>query len=297
MLSAILGGSSAGVPPAVRRASRPPCWCYFAAALAILAVSGAAAAQQAVQPPFSPQVLQQQGLKALLERAGEENAHFLEQFSEVKCTELVTQEVLNKNGKVEAKQQSTFDYLAILTSAGGNLSLSESRLPVKQGKQVDKNVPLLVSNGFATLFLVFHPYYQGSFQFTTLGDDLIAGQQFARVGFRHIPGTRSPMAMVLRGREYPLDLEGTAWINPVSGVIAKITAGLENGLPDLGLQQLQTEVQFAPVPFRDVAETSWFPVVATIDVETPKQHWRNTHRFTDYKRFSVSTEEAVANKQ
>lgn len=268
----------------------------LSAILAALALSTIAPAQHTA-PPFSQQVLQQQGLKALLERAGEENAHFLEQFSEVKCTELVTQEVLNKNGKVEAKQQSTFDYLAILTSAGGNLSLSESRLPVKQGKQVDKNVPLLVSNGFATLFLVFHPYYQGSFQFTALGDDLIAGQQLTRVGFRHIPGTRSPMAMVLRGREYPLDLEGTAWINPASGVIAKITAGLENGLPDLGLQQLQTEVQFAPVPFRDVAETSWFPVVATVDVETPKQRWRNTHRFTDYKRFSVSTEEAVANKQ
>jgi hypothetical protein len=104
------------------------------------------------------------------------------------------------------------------------------------------------------------------------------------------------MALVLRGREYPLDLAGTAWIDPSSGAIAKITAGLENGLPDLGLQELQSEVEFAPVSFRNVAEASWFPVVATIDVETPKQHWRNVHRFTDYKRFSVSTEEAVSNK-
>jgi hypothetical protein len=267
------------------------------AVLAALALTGVALAQQPQAQPFQPQVLQEQGLKALLARVGQENSHFLEQFSEVKCTELVTQEVLNPKGKIEAKQESTFDYLAILTSAGGNLNLSESRLPVKQGKQVDKNVPLLVSNGFATLFLVFHPYYQGSFQFSALRDDVIAGQQFTRVGFRHIPGTRSPMAMVLRGREYPLDLEGTAWIDPASGAIAKISAGLESGLPDLGLQQLQTEVQFAPVSFRGVAEPSWFPVVATIDVETPKQHWRNIHRFTDYKRFSVSTEEAVANKQ
>jgi hypothetical protein len=38
-------------------------------------------------------------------------------------------------------------------------------------------------------------------------------------------------------------------------------------------------------------------VVATIDVETPKQHWRNIHRFTEYKRFSVSTAAAVSNKQ
>jgi hypothetical protein len=267
------------------------------AGIAAFVLTGIAFAQQAARQPVDNSVLLQQSLKALVERTGEQTAHFLEQFSDVKCTELVSQEKLDSKGKVEAKQESTFDYLAILTSAGGNLSLSESRLPVKQGKKADKNVSMLVSNGFATLFLVFHPYYQGSFQFTALSDDTIAGRQLARISFRHIPGTRSPMAMVLRGREYPLDLAGTAWIDPASGVIVKIAAGLENGLPDLGLQQLQTEVQFSPVPFRDTSETSWFPVVATIDVETPKQHWRNVHRFTDYKRFSVSTEEAVSNKQ
>ncbi|HLK34843.1 MAG TPA: hypothetical protein VKT29_17230, partial [Terriglobales bacterium] len=235
-------------------------------------------------------------LKTLLTRTGEETSRFLDQFSEVKCTELVTQEKLGKNGKVEVKRDSTFDYLAILTSAAGSLSLSESRLAVKQSK-VDKNVSLLVSNGFATLFLVFHPYYQSSFQFTALPDEVAGGRQLVRVGFRHIPGTRSPMALVLRGREYPLDLSGTAWIDPATGAIAKIAGGLENGIQDLGLQTLQTEVQFAPVSFRDMQETYWFPMVAIIDVETPKQHWRNIHRFTDYKRFPVSTEEAVANKQ
>jgi hypothetical protein len=30
------------------------------------------------------------------------------------------------------------------------------------------------------------------------------------------------------------------------------------------------------------------PVSATIDVETPRQHWRNVHRFTQYKRFSAT---------
>ncbi|HSB76700.1 MAG TPA: hypothetical protein VLC12_13675 [Terriglobales bacterium] len=262
------------------------------AAAAVLLLSGAALAQA---PPRA-EIVQRQELKGLLQRAGEETSRFLEQFSDVKCTEQVTQEKLDPKGKVEARQESTFDYLAILTSAGGGLNLSESRLPVKTGKKADKNVSLLVSNGFATLFLVFHPYYQGSFQFSDLGEEAVGGRQLERVGFRHIAGTRSPMAMVLRGREYPLDLEGRAWIEPASGAVIKITAGLESGLPDLGLQQMQSEVEFAPVSFRDVAETSWFPVVATIDVETPKQHWRNVHRFTDYKRFSVSTEEAVSNQ-
>ena len=42
--------------------------------------------------------------------------------------------------------------------------------------------------------------------------------------------------------------------------------------------------------------TYWFPAQATVEVETQRQHWRNTHMFTDYKRFAVSTEEKVASK-
>ena len=52
----------------------------------------------------------------------------LEQFSDVKCTEQVTQEKLGKEDKVELKEESTYDYLVILTNAGGELSLDESRL-------------------------------------------------------------------------------------------------------------------------------------------------------------------------
>ena len=242
-----------------------------------------------------PATAQRQPLDDLLARTSAQVSAFLDQFSNVKCTELVTQLKLGREDKVEAKQENTFDYLLILSTSGGQLNLSESRLAVRHSKEV-KNMPLLITNGFATLFLVFHPYYEGSFQFSQQGDDFTNGKRYVRVRFEHIKGTRSPTALVLRGREFPLELAGTAWIDPNSGVIAKITAGLDNGLDDLGLHVLRSEVEYAPVPFRDVKQTFWFPSVATIEVETPKQHWRNIHHFTDYKQFSVSTEEVVAQK-
>ncbi len=238
---------------------------------------------------------QHENLDDLLARTSKNVTQFLDEFSDVKCTEYVTQLKLGKNEKVEAKQESTFDYLVILTNAGGQLNLSESRLAEHGGKQV-KNLPLLVTNGFATLFLVFHPYYEGSFQFSQQEDDFIGGKRYVRVRFEHIKGTRSPTALVLRGREYPLELAGTAWIDPDSGVVAKIVAGLDNGLEDLGLRMLRSEVDYAPVSLRDIKQSYWFPTLASIEVETPKQHWRNTHRFTDYKQFSVSTEEVIAKK-
>jgi hypothetical protein len=232
----------------------------------------------------------------LLARTNTQVTGFLDQFSEVKCTEQVDQEKIGKDGKVELKEQSTYDYLVILTNPGGELSLDESRLPVHEAKQDKKNRPLLVSNGFATLFLVFHPYYAQSFKFALLPAETLDGRRFSKISFEHIPGTRSPAALALRGREYPLELSGTAWVDPQTGAIAKIVAGIAKTLEDVGLKSLQTEVTFAPDPFHDLKEQHSFPVVASVEVETPRQHWRNTHRFTDYKRFSVSTEEQVATK-
>jgi len=235
-------------------------------------------------------------LDDLVSRTGQQVSHFLEQFSDVKCTEKVTQEKLGKDDKVELKEESTYDYLVILTNAGGELSLDESRLAVREAKSDKKNTSLLVTNGFATLFLVFHPYYAESFRFTALEDEVVDGHRLSKTSFQHIRGTRSVAALALRGKEYPLELSGIAWIEPQTGTIQKIVAEIGDSMQDVGLKALRSEVEYAPVPFRGVKETYWFPAQASVEVETPRQHWRNTHRFTEYKRFSVDTEEQVANK-
>jgi hypothetical protein len=237
-------------------------------------------------------------MQDLLQRTSDQVSKFLDQFSDVKCTEQVMQEKFKPNGKVELREESTFDYLVILTNSDGELNLSESRLPVHQPKETKrtKNTSMLLSNGFATLFLIFHPYYAGSFQFTDAGSETLDGRKLEKVTLQHVRNTRSPAALALRGREFPLDLTGAAWIDPQTGIIAKIEAGAEQGLEDIGLKVLRSEVTFAPVPFRDMKDVYWFPVEASVEVETPKQHWRNTHHFTDYKKFSVSTEEKIAER-
>jgi hypothetical protein len=236
-------------------------------------------------------------LEEMIGRANDQVAKFVEKFSDVKCTEHVTQEKFKADGKVELKEESTYDYLVILTNAGGEVSLDESRLAVKESKKEQKKgVSMLVSNGFATLFLVFHPYYSSGFEFTDLGEDEVGSHKFHKIQFKHISGMRSPAALSLRGREYPLDLAGVAWIDPTTGIIGKIDAGLATSMEDIGLKSMRSEVQFQPVPFKNAKDVYWFPAQASVEVETPRQHWRNTHNFTDYKQFSVSTEEKVATK-
>jgi hypothetical protein len=243
-----------------------------------------------------PPTPEEQRLNDLLNRAADQTTSFLDQFSDVKCTEVVRQMKLGKDDKVELKEESTYDYLVILTNAGGELNLSESRIPVREAKRDRKNTSMLLSNGFATLFLVFHPYYASAFKFTLSGEETVGGHLLEKVNFQHVQGMRSPAALALRGREYPLELSGTAWIEPQSGSIAKIQAGITDTLVDVGLKSLDSEIDFAPMPFTGANKTYWFPTQARVEVETPKQHWRNLHQFTSYKKFSVSTEEQVIKK-
>lgn len=235
-------------------------------------------------------------LDDILSRTSARVADSIERFSETKCTEKVNQQKLSSDDKVERDINSTYDYLVIFTDAGGELSLDESRQPIGEVKPDKKNTPLLVTNGFATLFLIFHPYYAGSFQFAALEDETVGNRRLKKIAFRYLRGTRSPAALALRGREYPLSLSGTAWIEPETGVITRIVADLGNTMEDVGLKTLRSEVDYAPVPFRELKESYWFPSRASVEVETSRQHWRNTHVFTDYQRFSVSTEEKVANQ-
>lgn len=234
-------------------------------------------------------------LAILLERVGNRVAQFLDVISEVNSRERVLQEKLNEKGRPEEKVESTFDYLIMLSSAGGELNLSESRIvpeDVRSSKKTSK--PLLVSNGFSTLFLVFHPYYASSFHFALSGEETLDGKSLTKVDFHHIVGMPSPAALALRGREYPLELSGTAWIDVRSGTIVKLTANVESGMEDVGLLALRSEVRFAPITFHGSPEATWLPAQAVVEVKSKHQHWRNTHEFSEYKRFSVDTKEQIA---
>ena len=237
-----------------------------------------------------------QSISARVDKASKYVSGFLNEFSEVKCTEHVVQAKLTPNGKNEYSEESTFDYLVIMQGGDGDLLLSESRLQEKEARHL-KQLPMLITNGFSTLFLVFHPYYRDSFTFTFVGEEIVAGRKLARIRFDHVLGARTPMALAVRGREYPLQLTGTALVDDTTGAIARIDAGLVAPMEDIGLRALQTKVEYLPLPAKGVDQTYRFPTVATVEVQTLKQHWRNVHRFTDYKRFLVDTEVSLAEKK
>jgi hypothetical protein len=212
---------------------------------------------------------------------------FFEQATNVVCAENVSQAVVGKNGKVNYREDSVFDYQLRAGPDSGSLKLVESR-DTRKAAFRDSSRTLLITNGFTSMLLIMHPKYESSYTFDPAGQESVDGVTYVKINFKAVPGAASPAALQLRGHNYPLPFSGTIWIEPQSGAVAKIVASLDSTLSDLGLQGLRSEIHYSAIRFHDPDESYWMPVSAVIDVETPRQHWRNVHRFTGYKRFRAT---------
>jgi len=237
-------------------------------------------------PPASGDIPVPQEIEALV-RARKSVEKFFEQAANVVCTENVTQAMVGKNGKADYREESVFDYQLQANANTGSLKLVESR-DTRKAAFRDSARTLLITNGFTSMLLIIHPSYETSYTFEPGGEETVDGLTFAKINFKFVPGASSPAALQLRSHNYPIPLSGAIWIEKQSGAVAKLVATMDSGLSDLGLRGMRSEIHYATVHFHDPDESYWMPVSAIIDVETPRQHWRNIHRFTGYKRFRAT---------
>jgi hypothetical protein len=272
----------------VRTSARPRWWCAAGLVAAFAVLSGSCAAQA---PPGEIAADASPALDALV-RARKNVQEYFDKFSDLTCKESVTQYVLNNSGHVIYRENSAYDYQFQVASASGRLQFNETR-EVHNPSYRDPARTLLVTTGFASLLLVAHPMYEASYVFEPAGAETIDGVSYTRVHFSPVPGASSPASLRLRGKNYPLPMSGTLWIEPQSGAIVKLEAKVDSSLSDLGLAGLHSEVHYALHNFHDPAESIWIAESAIIEVDTPRQHWRNSHRFTDYKRFNVNIQQEM----
>jgi hypothetical protein len=212
---------------------------------------------------------------------------FVQEYSEMRYEENVVQQKLKNSGGVEYKRETVFDSIFRARFEDGQLRIDEQQLIQHLPTHVD-NRPLLSTSGFSALAMIFHPFYDASFRFTPAGDESLQGKMLTRVHFEHIEGRPSPILYQMVGAEKPLEVTGEAWIEPASGEIFRIEVTANSAASDMGVKTIRAELTYAPVSIQDEKQPQWLPVTATIDLETPRQHWRNIHRFSDYRKYRVT---------
>jgi hypothetical protein len=235
-------------------------------------------------------------LDDLLDRSGRQVEGFWQQVASFACTEVVTQEKVGRKSNVEYKKSATFDYLALVRAQEDAFAVEEVRLPKKQAPDKRGQPSLLATNGFPTLLLAFHPKNRAHYRYQLEPGPGGDGNS-VRIRFEHIPGAPSTCALRLQDRIYPLELQGSAWIDPASGYIQKISAGLKSPLKDINIEALSIEVVYKSQAFPSDPDEKWLPSTAVISVRTALQHWRNTHQYSDYRRFTVESQESKLQKE
>ncbi|HKW89241.1 MAG TPA: hypothetical protein VJN21_10855 [Candidatus Acidoferrales bacterium] len=240
---------------------------------------------------FSPKVLAQEPLTVpqILDLTGKFVQGSAQHLGKVVCVESVSQAKLNPDGKVIDKQERTFDYQIQVDVKGNDLLVHESVTPQTPPKK-SKHVPLLVTEGFSTILLIFHPMYPQDFEYVVAPANGGSSPGVVVVHFQHVHGTPSPSVLRLRGSDYPLDLQGAAWIDESSGAIERVVTDLEAPVNEVGLSVFHSDVSYVPNHFSGNPNTHWLPVTAEMDAESPHQHWQNFYRFTDYRTFSANME-------
>lgn len=268
----------------------PPVRARFAAPLVAAALM--AAPLMAAETAASNQPDIQLRLPALLERVGQQVENFWSYFSSVTCTEELTQSKLGEKGKVLFTERESSDYLILLQASGTDLSVDESRVE-KSHKTSKGNASLLATNGFSVLTLIFHPLFQSRYEFQRLPDEIGPDHHYFRIGFQQVSDEHPLSVLLLREQEYPLEWRGTAWVDPGSFAVVRIVAGVGTTMAERGLLRLDTDVTYSDVHFNETVHF-WLPSRAVIEAETRRQHWRNTHLFSNYRRFDVETQVKTA---
>jgi hypothetical protein len=231
---------------------------------------------------------QEPDLETVLNRSAARIEEFWRQYSSVRSTERVLQTRLDADGDVLDETRSTYDYLMVMNLHGDDLTFEESRIEQDPPAETDPRA-FLATTGFSTLLLVFHPYFQTSFDYSW---DTTASPEdpVLRVDFRAITGRRSPSVLRLEGRDYPIEWSGTAWIDAESAMITRIETRLSEPMSDLGLEELTARTDYGTVRMGSSDLEYWLPSSTVIEARSEQQTWRNEHDFDDYQVFSVESD-------
>ena len=236
------------------------------------------------------------GTDPLVEKARAQVDEFVGQYSSMRYEEDVVQQKLDAKGKVLYGRETIYDSMMLIRFADNQPRVDEQRL-VNTLPRKGEFRPLLSTSGFSTLVMIFHSYYESSFRFSRLSDDLTSSTPCARIHFEYIPGTPSPSLYQMINMEKPLEWSGIAWINPATGEILRIVADVGSSLENTGMKELRADVSYGPVTLRGTPQPLWLPVSATIDLETARQHFRNVHHYGDYRQYRASGRLGGAAKQ
>ena len=229
-------------------------------------------------------------LDSILSGVGKTVAEFFQNFPNTSSLEQIHSEKLGHNHKVQATLDQQFQYLCFTPTDAWGPGFNEYRVDSSGVPASPRGLHdgFMLTSGFASASLHFHPNYQSQALYRYLGRQKVDGRDTYVVAFAQQPA-KARLSGGFRSGEIRMATlaQGMAWVDSKSYEIIRLRTDLLMPLTEVKLERATTEIAFAEVHFKGIEKGFMVPRQVTVTVDWNGRHLRNEHRYTEFKLFNV----------
>jgi VWFA-related protein len=240
----------------------------------------------------------QKELPMILQKMGERMDDFVHNIGDLIAREDLTQESLDADGKIKAKQHVQDNYL-ILHHGNDWGPGAEYRMDDKGNRLGPLGLAqgYLVTSAHALSCIQFSTAAQSQSQarFRYLGNEMLGSRETYVLAFAQRPGEVSFATVMagMGGKDVEMPTQGILWLDKSNFQILRTRSDLLAPNSEIQLDQLTTDVTFGEVRLQDVSNPLWLPGDVDVYIDIGGQRYRNVHHYEDYRRYRVSVKIAA----
>ncbi len=239
----------------------------------------------------------QDQLPDTLRRVGEGVRAFFSQFPNTSSLEQIHGERLQRTGKVAQSLNQAFQYLCFASPERTGLGFAEYRTERSGLLSGPRGLEqgFMLTSGFASASLPFHPVYQPDSVFRYLGRQMVEGREAFVIAYAQRPeAARLTGAFRVNETSVTTLSQGLGWIDPANYQIIRMRTDLLSPCPKVALQRETTDIRFGKVHFKEISADLWLPLDVAVTVEWRGRILRNRHTYSEFKIFNVETKQKAA---
>ncbi|MGA2073224.1 MAG: carboxypeptidase-like regulatory domain-containing protein [Terriglobia bacterium] len=253
-----------------------------------------------LRPPLDAKGLEpvadQAQLDPILSAVGKTVAESFVNFPNTSSLEQIHQEKLQGKQKSATTLDQKFRYLCFTPTQDWGPGFNEYRTDLSGRQTTPEGLAdgFMLTSGFASAALVFHPLYQSQAEFRYVGRQNVNGRVAYLVAYAQRPAKAQFTGSFKSGDTTVTTFyQGLAWIDSETYQIIRLRSDLLRPVQSLNLQRETTEIAYGEVHFKDHPAAFWVPQQVTVSVDWNGKHLRNEHRYSEFKLFHVDATDKV----
>lgn len=232
-------------------------------------------------------------LPDVLSGAGKRTQELIHNINRFAATEVLEHQDVDHKGVFQTPEILKFDYMVSIQEVrGGLMSVEEFRNRDFSPLQLPGR---LATIGTPSAVLIFHPRYIPDFDMVCEGLGDWAGRPAWLVRFEQRKDRPNNIrSYSIGGIRYNVRLRGRAWIDADTYEIVRLETDLADPIAAIQLRLEHMRIEYQPVDFPERKVQLWLPKSAELFLDFHGHRIRRRHYFTDFKLFSVETQQQIA---